>query len=90
MPARVVQVLDCWRSQVGSLSVLNVWRTALLCLRWSIWRERNAKWFEDREKTKEELKNILVKSLFSWTVAYNISQFYNFSEFVDFYSFFSM
>lgn len=51
---------------------------------WSIWRERNATCFEDREKMKEELKNILVKSLFNWTRVYNISLSSNFSEFVFF------
>jgi len=64
--------------------VLDVWRIAPLCLMWSIWRERNARCLEDREKTKEELKNILIKSLFSWTEVYNISHSFNVFEFVDF------
>jgi hypothetical protein len=57
-----------------------------------VWRGRNASCFKDHEKTREELKtrNTLVKSLFSWTLKYNIFQFSNFSEFVDFYSSFSM
>jgi hypothetical protein len=46
--------------------------------------ERNARYFEDREKTREELKNNLVKSLFSWTMEHNIFQFSNLSEYVDF------
>jgi len=50
----------------------------------------DARCFEDCEKTREELKNNLVKSLFSWTVAHNISQFSNFFEFVDFCFSFSM
>ena len=41
-------------------------------------------------RTKEELKNILVKSIFSWIGAYNISHFSNFSDFVDFCSSFSI
>jgi hypothetical protein len=41
-------------------------------------RERNARCFEDCKKTREELKNNLVKSLFSWTMAHNISKFSNF------------
>jgi hypothetical protein len=90
LPARVVKVLDCWRGQVGSRLVLDVWRMAPLCLMWSIWRERNARCFEDCEKTREELKINLVKSLFSWTMAYNISHFSKFFEFVDFCSSFSM
>jgi hypothetical protein len=67
MPARVIQLLDCWRGKAGCCSVLDVWRIALLCLIWNIWRERNARCFENREMTKEEVKNIVVKSLFSWT-----------------------
>jgi hypothetical protein len=71
MSARFLQLLDCCRGQVGSHSVLDVWRIVLLCLMWSIWRERererNARCLEDHEKTKEELKNILIKLLFSWT-----------------------
>jgi hypothetical protein len=48
------------------------------------------KMFEDREKSKEELKNILVKSLFNWTGACNISYLSNFSKFVDFCASFSL
>jgi hypothetical protein len=55
---------------VGSRSILDVWRIAPLCLMWSIRRERNVRCFEDREKTKEELKNILVKSLFIYVFVY--------------------
>jgi hypothetical protein len=75
---------------VGRHSILDVWGIALLCLMPSIWREQNARCFEECKKTGEELKNIIVKSLFSWTVAYNISQFSNFSKFVDFCSLFSI
>jgi hypothetical protein len=75
---------------VGRRSVLDVWRIGLLCLMWSLWREKNARCFEDRENTREELKNNPVKSLFGWIVVYNISQFSNFFEFLDFCSSFSM
>jgi hypothetical protein len=89
MPTRVVQVLDCWQGQMGRHLVLDVCRIVPLCLMWSIWRERNARCFEDCEKTREELNN-LVKSHFSWTWAHNISQFSNLSEFMDFCFSFSM
>jgi hypothetical protein len=71
---------------VGRRSLLDVWRIAPLCLMWSIWIELNARSFEDLEKIREEIKNILVKSPFSWAVAYNISQFSNVYEFVEFWS----
>lgn len=43
---------------------------------------RNARCFENQEKLMEELKHILVKSLFTWTGAYDIPHVFNFSEFV--------
>jgi hypothetical protein len=75
MPRRVIELLDCWRGQLGSRSVLAVWRMSLLCLMWSIWREQNARCFEDREMAVEELKNILVKTLYIWT-GHIISHFF--------------
>jgi hypothetical protein len=64
------RVVDCWRGQMGSRSILGVWRIVPLCLMWSIWQKRNARCFENM---KEQLKNILAKSLFNWTGVYNIS-----------------
>jgi hypothetical protein len=69
MSERVVDLLACWISQVGTRLVLVVWRIAPLCLMWTIWRGRNNRCFEDHEKSKDEIKNILVKSLFNWTRA---------------------
>lgn len=43
--------------------------------------------FEDPEVSVEKPKKILIKSLDTWIGAYNISQFFNFSDFVDFCSF---
>jgi hypothetical protein len=43
---------------------------------------------EDHEKLKDKLKNILVKSLFNWTGAFNISSSSHFS-FYGVLSFFS-
>ena len=37
--------------------VMGVWRMAPLCLMWTIWRERNARCFEDKEMTMAELSN---------------------------------
>ena len=41
----------------------------MFCLMLIIWREWNARCFEDSEKWMEEFKNALVKSLFNWTGA---------------------
>jgi hypothetical protein len=90
MLERVLDMLACWRGQVGTCSVIAVWGIAPLCLMWTIWRERNARCFEDLEKSKDEFKIILVKSLFNWTGAFYISSFSNFSDFVEFCSSFHL
>jgi hypothetical protein len=84
-----LELLDCWQGKLGNHSVLAAWRISSLCLMWSIWRERNTRCFEDCEKSVEELKKILVKLLYIWTKAYNISHVSKFSKFVDFCSSFS-
>ena len=42
MPQKVIDLFACWR-QVGGRDLSRViWRMALLCVIWCIWRERNA------------------------------------------------
>jgi hypothetical protein len=88
MPRRVIELLACWRGQLGSRNILEAWRMTSLCLMWCIWRERNARCFEDREISMEELNNVMFKSLYTWIAAYNSPHFSSFSEFLDFCSFF--
>jgi len=88
MPERVIDLLTCWRGQVSTRLVIVVWRIAPLWLIWTIWREWSARCFEDHEKLKDGLKNILVQSLFNWTRAVNISYFSNFSYLSIFFFFF--
>jgi len=72
---------------VSTRLVIVVWRIAPLWLIWTIWREWSARCFEDHEKLKDGLKNILVQSLFNWTRAVNISYFSNFSYLSIFFFF---
>jgi hypothetical protein len=36
MPERVIDLLASWRGQVGTRSVIAMWRIASLCLMWTI------------------------------------------------------
>jgi hypothetical protein len=47
-----------------------------------IWREHNARSFEDRETLVVELKKIMFNSLFTWIVAHN--SLFVFSSFLAF------
>jgi hypothetical protein len=55
---------------------------------WCLWREQNARTFEDRETSLLDLKKLVLHSLFKWRV--DISPISNFSELLDFCSSFSM
>ena len=39
-----------------------VWKMVPTCLLWCLWRERNDRIFEDRERTFEEIKSLLFKN----------------------------
>jgi hypothetical protein len=58
-----------------------------LCLKWCIWRERNAKSFEDCEKPVLELNVDMFRSLYAWMAAYHGPHFTNFTEFLYLCSF---
>jgi hypothetical protein len=66
MHRRVADLLACWPGRRGNRLVKEVWRIALLCLMWIVWRERNARCIEDQERMLDELKKMFIKSLFHW------------------------
>jgi hypothetical protein len=88
MPQRVIELLASWGVKFGSYHNIEVWRMVPLCLMWYIWKERNARNFEDCERLIIELKAIMFKSLYVWMVVYNSSLFSNFLEFMDLCVFF--
>ena len=57
MSGEVADLLT-WRGQRGNSSTKEVWRIAPLCLMWIIWREQNARYFEDQERSLKELKKL--------------------------------
>jgi hypothetical protein len=78
IPRRVVELLATWRGQLGSQCILEAWRVASLCLMWCIWREWNAKSFEDCERSVIELKAIMFKPLYAWLMLNNTPHFSTF------------
>jgi hypothetical protein len=43
-----------------------VWKMAPLCLMWVIWRERNARCFEDTSRSFEEILHDFLFTLYTW------------------------
>jgi hypothetical protein len=63
--------------------MMEVWRMAPLCLMWTIWRERNARYFEDKDMITAELSNRFLKLFFLWAGALNIPQVSTMHQFVE-------
>jgi hypothetical protein len=55
-------------------------------LLWCLWRERNDRNFEDRERTVVEQKSLFFKTLYHWTVVLDYLNFLSFHYFLDIFS----
>jgi hypothetical protein len=69
MFSSVLDLCACWYSSSRNRSAV-VWKMMLICIFWSIWRERNNRCFEDLESSLEEILASLLYSLYSWIAAY--------------------
>jgi hypothetical protein len=53
----VLDLLSCWQGSSGSSRTSMVWRVVPHCVFWCVWRERNARHFEDTETSILEMKS---------------------------------
>jgi hypothetical protein len=68
MPGSVRELFACWWSRGRSRSAV-VWKMIPLCLMWCIWRERNARCFEDTSQSFEKLLHYFLFTLYSLAAA---------------------
>ena len=66
MPRTVLDLLSSWQGPSGSRRTTMVWRVVPHCVFWCVWRERNARHFEDTETSIPELKSSFFQLLFEW------------------------
>ena len=66
VPSKMDYLLFGWRNWFGKHS-LDVWDLTLLCLIWLVWKEHNSLTFEDREGLLDQLKSLLICTLFDWS-----------------------
>ena len=67
-------MLDLWAGWLGCFNRhrhrhVAIWRVVPHCVMWCIWRERNARHFEDCELTIPELKLLFFQTLYEWVVS---------------------
>jgi predicted metallo-beta-lactamase superfamily hydrolase len=51
---------------------------------WCLWRERNARNFEDVETSVTELRKIVFNTLYTWIAAHHSLLVSNFADFLNF------
>jgi hypothetical protein len=85
MPLQVVDLFACWWTDGHSRSAV-VWKMVHSYLLWCLWRERNDKHFENKERTIEELITFFFFSLFSWTAMFLAPLVISFNDFFVLFS----
>jgi hypothetical protein len=86
----VKDMLGSWRGQKGNQTVISIWRMAPLCVMWCVWKERNARYFEDCETNLINLKKLVIQTLFLWRVRLQSMTDSSYSDFLDKSSLFSL
>jgi hypothetical protein len=81
MPRWVVDLLACWQGKLGRHQNIEIWKAIPHCLMWCLWRERNARTFEDCERNVLELKLVFFRTLFDWMTTTGLLSFLSFLEF---------
>jgi hypothetical protein len=87
MPRTVLELLNSWGAAIGSDHAKEAWRLAPLCLLWCIWRERNARLFEDVETPLVELRKRLLNTLYFWIAPHHSLSIFTFVDFLIYFLF---
>ena len=66
MSDTIVSPLFAWRNWLGTHSS-KVWNMVPACLIWLVWKELNARTFEDIERPIDMVKNLMARTLFEWS-----------------------
>jgi hypothetical protein len=86
MPRTVLELLSSWGAAIGCSHAKEAWRLAPLCLLWCIWRERNARLFEDVETSMVELRKRLLNTLYFWIAPHHSLSVFNYVDFLNLFS----
>ena len=79
----VVGLLACWQGRFGCHRNGYIWLMVPHCLLWCLWRERNSRCFEDKERPISNLKLFFFSTLMDWLTALRNQSFWSFLNILD-------
>jgi hypothetical protein len=82
MSRTVLELLNSWEAAIGYGRAKEAWRLAPLCLLWCIWRERNARLFEDVETSMVKLRKRLLNTLYIWIASHHSLNVFTYVDFL--------
>jgi hypothetical protein len=85
IPGLVRELFVCWWMGGRSRSAV-VWKMVHLCLIWCIWREFNARCFEDTSRSFEEILHYFLFTLYTWAAGWLALLVISFPDFLSRFS----
>jgi hypothetical protein len=79
----VPELLTSWGALFGYGPAKEVWRLVSMCLMWCIWRERNARQFEDVKTSMMELRKHLLNTLYIWIASHHSLNVFTYADFLN-------
>jgi len=67
MPRIVIDLFACWWTRPRSVVI---WKMVPICLFWCLWKEINNRYFEDLERSLEDILASFFHPLYLWTVVF--------------------
>jgi hypothetical protein len=83
MPRSVLDLFHCWLGQLGRHDYALVWKMIPHCVIWCLWRERNARLFDDLERHLPKLKLFFFHTLLDWVVGSGVVSIHSILELID-------
>jgi hypothetical protein len=83
MPCQVLQLWAAWQVRGADHRNMVIWRMVPHCVIWCLWRERNARLFEDCESAMVDIKLLFFQTLYSWVNSVGILSINSITELID-------
>ena len=84
MPHKVSELLALWQGKFGRHQNIDLWRFVPHCLFWCLWRERNARCFENWEWSILDIKSLFFRTLLDWSVVLPFYTCFSLSDLIDY------